>query len=804
MGDLPTAPADVLTFLSGPRVLASKRWTPAGALDYDAGAGPYRVLRASVNSLPELAQVLRACPGNAFHIRGAPLDPNAQEVPWRLVHTNDGRPPTFEPEPHRAIPVDWDGDADPAHDPLDVLAAATLVRSLLPEEFHTAACIAHATSSAGIKPGLRLRLWFWADRPVGDKELKSILKPHVRDLSIYTAVQPIYVAPPTFDGVLDPFATRTRWAYVQGTPEVAIGPARFAHADLLTPAAPATHGGRNVHLASMAGAMRRKGFEAPAILAALLEHNATLPAPLAQEEVERIAKSIANYEAEGVPVVLAPNPERAEKTLRRQRKRLAQDPSLLPDAAARIATYVREGSLTEAQAVAELARGIADCEIAHAVPRDAIATAIRTAPEAPAPEGPQWAESGIYTDEGKLLPCPENLRIVLAHHPEIALWWDSRAQRDMWDKCPWHPAGPVLPTDDFALRAWLSRELGWHKCPAEPLAAVAEVSRARSFDPWRGWLDAAVWDGTERLLDAAPALLGCDATPANRATFAWWMLSAAARSLQPGAQVDHMIVLEGPQGLGKTSFFRALALAPEFFTRLTHVIDASNPRVVGKIHGPVIVELAELESLRKSDVEAVKAFIDERFDRVQWLYSRKPVDIGRTCVFAGTSNGSTYLRDITGNRRFWPIACGRIDLTLTAEIAPQLWAEAVHLIRAGEKWWPTAEESEALGLREIQDARRESEPAEESLSAALDTKRAPGRHPITGAMVAPEQLDALGRYREITVEQAAEMLNMHAVKDGRALTRALQVLGWVKVGRTRYVHPERERAKEQCRNTPMS
>jgi predicted P-loop ATPase len=336
----------------------------------------------------------------------------------------------------------------------------------------------------------------------------------------------------------------------------------------------------------------------------------------------------------------------------------------------------------------------------------------------------------------------------------------------------------VLPTDDFALRAWISRELGWHKCPAEPLAAIAEVARARPWDPWRSFLEGLTWDGVRRVDTAAVRLLGCADTEANRTTFAWWLVSAVARSLDPGCQVDHVIVLEGEQQLGKTSFLRGLAMHDAFFTRLVSGADLNAPRTIAKIHGPVIIEMAELAVMRRAEIETIKAFLDERTDRVQWLYSRKPVDVPRSCVFAASTNDSHYLRDTTGNRRFWPIRCRRIDLTALAEMREQLWAEAVALYRAGAKWWPTRDEAISIGIVEAQEERLEVEPIGDVIGEMLAVVRAPGKHPLTGVTIDAGDLDAAGRLVRASLRTVAELAGLHPVRDGAAVSRTLKLLRW--------------------------
>jgi predicted P-loop ATPase len=238
-----------------------------------------------------------------------------------------------------------------------------------------------------------------------------------------------------------------------------------------------------------------------------------------------------------------------------------------------------------------------------------------------------------------------------------------------------------------------------------------------------------------------------------------------------------MIVLEGAaQGEGKTTFLRELAVDPQFFTRMTTTGDLTHFRTIGKIYGPVIVEVAEMASLRGRDVESSKAWIDERVDRWQPAYARMQIDTPRTCVFAATVNPGQYLHD-DRNRRYWPIACGpRIDLDAVRAEREQLWAEAVALYRSGVKWHPTRDESAALGLDELQESRREVDLLEETLAEALTLPRAGGIS-VSGDRFDAWQLDGQGQLRIISAPQAARLLGPGKVS-GTAIAKAMRALNW--------------------------
>lgn len=163
-----------------------------------------------------------------------------------------------------------------------------------------------------------------------------------------------------------------------------------------------------------------------------------------------------------------------------------------------------------------------------------------------------------------------------------------------------------------------------------------------------------------------------------------WLIAAVARAIEAGCKADGVLILEGTQGAGKSTALRILAGDEWFGDALPsmHTKDASD-----YLRGKWIVELAELSNINKAEVEIVKAFVSRTEERFRPAYGRSEICYPRSCVFAGTTNKADYLRDETGNRRFWPIRCGEIDLELIKEEREMLLGEAVRAYRSGEKWW---------------------------------------------------------------------------------------------------------------------
>jgi predicted P-loop ATPase len=211
--------------------------------------------------------------------------------------------------------------------------------------------------------------------------------------------------------------------------------------------------------------------------------------------------------------------------------------------------------------------------------------------------------------------------------------------------------------------------------------------------------------------------LGAEDTEYIRAIGSRWLISAVARIFRPGAKADCCLILEGPQGIRKSTALRALA--GEFFT--DELADLGSKDAAMQTRGVWIIELSELDSLSHSEVARIKAFMSRTTDRFRPPYGMRLVESPRQCVFAGTVNHSTYLRDETGGRRFWPINCDRIDVESLARDRDQLWAEAKARFEAGCVWWLDSADLVRMASDE-QTERYEGDPWEEVIGRWSDDR----------------------------------------------------------------------------------
>lgn len=222
-------------------------------------------------------------------------------------------------------------------------------------------------------------------------------------------------------------------------------------------------------------------------------------------------------------------------------------------------------------------------------------------------------------------------------------------------------------------------------CFDAALAMMRERKIIGVRHPVREYLEGLKWDGKHRVRRWLIDYLGAvnDSPEYVEAVGEAWMISAIARIFLPGCKADHVLILQGPQGIMKSS---ALAiLAGEWFSDATLNLDSKDALI--SLKGAWIIELAELASLGRSAVDSIKAFITRRVDRYRPVYERSSVDQPRECVFAGTVNDDQFLRDETGNRRFWPVEVVHVDEVALRADRDQLWAEAMQLFKDGRPWY---------------------------------------------------------------------------------------------------------------------
>lgn len=248
-----------------------------------------------------------------------------------------------------------------------------------------------------------------------------------------------------------------------------------------------------------------------------------------------------------------------------------------------------------------------------------------------------------------------------------------------------------LPLEDrhyHALRAMLeaARPSGGYgiKIPDRDLeSAISNLADENTFHPIVEFLESLEWDGTERIDYLFVDYLGTPDDEYHRQTAGLWMTAGVTRVFQPGHKFDFVPIVEGKQGLRKSTFIQTLAVNPQWFVEMRGDIFDDPKKVVETLDGSWIAEIPELNSFTKSDLTAVKAFFSAGKEKVRESYGRKAKNFQRQSIYMGSTNDAEYLRDPTGNRRMWPIktTVDQIDTDKLEANVLQLWAEAVHRYR---------------------------------------------------------------------------------------------------------------------------
>jgi putative DNA primase/helicase len=319
----------------------------------------------------------------------------------------------------------------------------------------------------------------------------------------------------------------------------------------------------------------------------------------------------------------------------------------------------------------------------------------------------------------------------------------------------------VRDRDMDRIRHWFEEVMALQVSKPHLVDAARLVADKNAFHPVREYLKGLTWDGTPRVdrwLEDYCAVVPESEAHAGliRDVARKWMVSCVARAMVPGSKVDTMLILEGRQGIGKSTAFAALA-GPGLYC--DSAIDFASKDACQTIQGVWIYELAELDALLRRETSVIKAFLSRSFDRFRLPYGRVPESVLRSVVFCGTVNHGGYLRDRTGNRRFWLVRCE--DTLNTAGLAAardSLWAEARHLYEHGEPWHLGAEH-EAL-MRDEHEGRLESDPWEEILETWTTARTGPSG-------------DSAFTMNEVL--ESALQLRSHG-KNSRVTTRVSQIL----------------------------
>jgi predicted P-loop ATPase len=313
---------------------------------------------------------------------------------------------------------------------------------------------------------------------------------------------------------------------------------------------------------------------------------------------------------------------------------------------------------------------------------------------------------------GKLAWCEFTHRIVMSSAPP---WSGESAPTTAFS-----PGTPWLEADDHRLVDYLERFYAIQASPKQAYNAAHLAADKRHVHPVRDYLNALTWDGTKRLDSVLPVYFGTRESTYTKLVGPWTFMQAVKRIFQPGCQADYVPVLEGEQGIQKSSAIRALCPDPAWVSDTMFAIGSKDAMVA--LRGRWFIELAEAMTLLRAEHAASKAFFTSRCDDYRPPYGMHNVQVQRQCMFFATINPEGgYLRDPTGNRRYWPIACGEvvpIDIAGLQRDRDQLWAEAVARHNDGERCYPNKQDEHDL-FGNQQDERGEQDPWHEEVEKEL-------------------------------------------------------------------------------------
>ena len=321
----------------------------------------------------------------------------------------------------------------------------------------------------------------------------------------------------------------------------------------------------------------------------------------------------------------------------------------------------------------------------------------------------------IFKDKSlQLKNTLRNLTLILENDPNLKdiVFNQHLDGMEIKGDVPWrHPSKFWRDADDAQLISYVDENYGTFYQRNFDIA-VAKVTDDRSYHPILEFLQALPeWDKVERVDTLLIDYLGAADNKYVRAVTRKTLCAAACRVLNPGCKFDTMLVLNGSQGIGKSTLIARLG--GEWFSDSLSLNDTKDKTAAEKLQGYWILEIGELAGLRKAEVETLRSFLSRQNDIYRASFGKRTTPHPRQCVFFGTTNAeSGYLRDTTGNRRFWPVKTlgggSKCSWDITREEVLQIWAEVMHYVKEGEKLYLDPE-VEALAKAEQREAMESDE-----------------------------------------------------------------------------------------------
>lgn len=363
-------------------------------------------------------------------------------------------------------------------------------------------------------------------------------------------------------------------------------------------------------------------------------------------------------------------------------------------------------------------------ERAHAVAED-----FGDLQEVEIPQGysDDWKAELEYSKSGRLQCTIGNIILILENDPALR----GRITHDLFagvdaveGGLPWNKhATQWTDNDDANLRVWLERNYDITGKDKISDALTAVLTR-HSYHPIRDYLDSLTWDGVPRLERLIIDYIGAEDTELNREMTRKHFTAAVARVFEPGCKYDYCLILTGPEGAGKSTLLGKMG--GKWFN--DSITTTEGKEGMEQLRRAWIIEMGELAGIKRSEVETVKAYLSKRVDIYRAAYGRRTTEHPRQCVFCGTTNETAFLKGDTGNRRFWvmeviPTLRKHTDwLRALDRDRDQLWAEAHHYYKRGERLYLSQELEAQAKQRQQEYNDNNDDPLEAMLHKFLDTK----------------------------------------------------------------------------------
>jgi predicted P-loop ATPase len=418
--------------------------------------------------------------------------------------------------------------------------------------------------------------------------------------------------------------------------------------------------------------------------------------------------------------------------------------------------------------------------VAWAKPRATVFGSNPTEAAAPVPAVPSpppsagiavWESLGLaVTDKGQVLQNLDNVVRAIEADPTIRghIWYDEFLDSIVTD---WQgPQRKWKDADDVKLALYMQRHVGLTKIGVQTCHDAALVAAFHDTrNECRDFLSGLQWDGVPRVGALMPEGFGADDNPYTEAVGRCWMISMVARVFSPGCKVDTVPVLEGSQGAGKSSGLAILG--GKWFVEGHESVMTKD--FFGVLQGHMLVEISEMHSFSRAEVERIKGIISCQVDRYRKAYGRNTEDHPRQTVLVCTTNRDDWQKDDTGARRFWPVRCGKVDHDWLRRNREQLFAEAVRLYLDGVSWWDVPNDRQ----QEEVEARRDVDAWEPVIQQWLEGKY---RVHMTDLLDQCLKIE-IGRQDQMVQKRVARILRVlnwkrGAVRDGGAVYK-----GWVRV-----------------------